>query len=65
MKEFQQIVTLLEGGAIPDSARIVLVEAICASLIPDLNHLADQFHELEGDVYVAIGAMRRAAGKAE
>jgi len=57
-REMQGIASTLEGGALLGRGGSAFVEAIRSQLCPSLDKLKDKFHELDGDVKVAIQAMR-------
>ena len=60
MQEMQKIANTLEEGALLGSGGEAFVDAIRSKLAPALTRLTDKFSELEGDVQVAIAAMRQA-----
>lgn len=60
MKEMQNIAGILEDGALLGRGGTAFVESIRSKLCPSLTRLTEKFRELEGDVNVAIAAMRRA-----
>jgi len=55
--EMQNIAATLEGGALIGRGGSAFVEAIRGQLCPSLDRLKAKFHELDGDVKVAIQAM--------
>jgi uncharacterized protein YukE len=57
-REMQGIASTLEGGALLGRGGSAFVEAIRSQLCPSLDRLKAKFHELDGDVKVAIQAMR-------
>lgn len=57
-REMQGVAATLEGGALLGRGGSAFVEAIRSQLCPSITRLKDKFHELDGDVKVAIQAMR-------
>src|SRR3954454_3911608 len=63
-REMQGVASTLEGGALLGRGGSAFVEAIRSQLCPSLDKLKAKFHELDGDVKVAIKAMQEEDSKA-